>query len=86
MTARLRSTGVDGRGLQSLPCLLRDVFTARRSHGGENSNEVRVSKALHLDEVDGVPHVLKELVALLMLVGLVHGVRQEARGGRDGGN
>ena len=78
-------TVLDDRGLQSLPCLLRDMFTARHSHGGENHNEVLVIKPLNLDEVDDVLHVLKERVARTMLVGLVHGIRQEARGGRAGG-
>ena len=84
--ARLLSTGSDGSGLRSLPCLSRDMFAARRLHGGENINEVRVTKALHLDEVDDVLHVLTKLVTLMTLVGLVPGIRQEARGGRDGGN
>ena len=86
MEAKLRSTGLDARGLQRLACLLRDVFASWRTHGGENIDDVLASIALHLDEVDDVLHVLKELVTLLMLVGLVHGIRKEARGARDGGN
>ena len=85
MKARLRRTVLDGRGLQSLPCLLRDMFTARRSHGGDTLDDVLDSKALHLDEVDDVLNVLKKLVTLSMLVGMMPGIRQEARGGRDGG-
>ena len=83
--ARLGSTGLEYCGLQSLPCLLRDMFTARRSHCVENHNEVIAINALHLDEVDDSLDVLKKLVTLSMLVGLMPGVRQEARGGRDGG-
>ena len=81
--ARLRSTGLDGSGLQSPPCLLQDMCTAGRSHGVYSLNEVVVRKARHLDEVADALNVLTELVTLTMIVGMVRGSgKRLAEGGR----
>ena len=65
------ASGLQDRGLESLPSLVRDLLAAGRAHDLQDLHQERVVEALRLGEIVHVLDVQEEFPPLLVLVRLI---------------